>query len=201
MVVVVMELWLLPTPNVLVATARSPLWFDTVIATAARTAAAPAAISSVPLPISCAVFTPAGLPGANVPSAAKAEEPTIVTTVIAATTLLKPNIGFPRLFDARILVRSCNPSQRPFPDSFLTVAKRLYRAATRDFAQHFTVARRCYGIVLLHGETGKFPRENGAFLGRGPYCNCEIMGGPAAKSLAQTITRLRPATYLLKACR
>jgi len=75
---------------------RSPLWFETVMATAAMIAAAPSPISRVPVPTSCADFTPAGLPGAKARSAAKAEEPTIAATVTAATTLLKPCIGFPR---------------------------------------------------------------------------------------------------------
>ena len=75
---------------------RSPLWFETVMATAVMTAAAPIPIISVPVPISWAGFTPAGLPGVSARSAAKAEEPTIAATVTAATTLLRPCIGFPR---------------------------------------------------------------------------------------------------------
>src|SRR5438045_2863509 len=52
--------------------------------------------SSEPVLKSWAGFTPAGFPGAKAPSAAKAEEPIIVATVTAATTDLKPDIGFPR---------------------------------------------------------------------------------------------------------
>jgi hypothetical protein len=40
-----------------------------------------------------------------------------------------------------ILVRSCNPSQRPVPNSFLTVAKRLYRIAGHAFSPAFEQLR------------------------------------------------------------
>src|SRR5258706_6210797 len=81
----------------LVGPLRSPLWCETTMATAAMMAAAPRPIYSVPLSISSAGLTPAGLPGARAPSAAKADEPIKVATVTAATTLLKPNIAIPRL--------------------------------------------------------------------------------------------------------
>jgi hypothetical protein len=55
--------------------------------------------------------------------------------VTAATTVLKPNIGFPRLSNAGILVPSRNPSQPAFPNSFLTVAKRLYLMAGHRFGE------------------------------------------------------------------
>src|SRR6266567_4317679 len=82
---------------------RSPLWLVTTMAIAVITAAAPRPIISVPLSISSAGLTPAGLPAVRAPSAAKAEEPIIVATVTAATTLLKPNISFPPLYDGGYL--------------------------------------------------------------------------------------------------
>jgi hypothetical protein len=95
-----------------------PFWFATVIATPAITAAAPIPINRVPVPISSAGFTPAGLPGANAPSAAKAALPTIVATVTAATTLLKPNIGFPRLSDGGYLSEALSQVNRPLSIPF-----------------------------------------------------------------------------------
>jgi len=110
------------------------LLFETTIAIAVMMAAAPAPMISVPVPIlSWALSTPAGLPGAKDTSAAKAEEPIIVATVTAATTLLIPNIGFPPLSE---WLDTCpKPSAKSTGPSglLLTVAERLYRIAAHIF--------------------------------------------------------------------
>jgi hypothetical protein len=118
---------------------RSPLWFETVMATPAMTAAAAMPTSKVPVPISSAGFTPAGLPGAKAPSAAKAALPTIVATVTAATTLLKPNIGFPRLSNGRYLSEAASQVNR-YPNSFFDRCQKALPQCRMRFERHFAHA-------------------------------------------------------------
>jgi hypothetical protein len=128
---------------------------------------------SVPLSISSAGLTPAGLPGAKAPSAAKADEPTNVATVTAATTLLKPNIAIPRLSMAGILVRSRKPSQPAIPNSFLTVAKRLYRIGGHNFRHGFAL-HECLHESLLGKLQGVDSDQNHYLPQHLLCCICEI---------------------------
>jgi hypothetical protein len=111
-----------------------PLFCETTIAIAVMMAAAPPAMISVPVPIlSWALSTPAGLPGAKDMSAAKAEEPIIVATVIAATTPLKRNIGFPPFSEWLDTCPKPTAKSTGLSRLLLTVAERLYRIAAHFF--------------------------------------------------------------------